>query len=121
MKIFVAHSSDFDFKNELYRPIRESKINNEHEFILPQENGEESTTKEIIKSCDLIVAEGSLPSTGLGVELGWANVFSIPIVCFHRRNKKISNSFNKLTENIIAYEDKDDLISKLARFLLTTK
>jgi len=33
MKIFVAHSSNFDFKNELYLPLRNSSLNNKHIFF----------------------------------------------------------------------------------------
>lgn len=34
MKIFVAHSSNFDFKNELYLPLRNSDLNNKHKIFL---------------------------------------------------------------------------------------
>ena len=117
MKIFVAHSSNYDFKNELYKPIRQSKLNDQYEFILPQENKPEPITKEIIKSCDLLLAEGSYPSTGQGIEIGWADVFGVPIVCFHLENKKISNSINKVTKKIITYKNPKDFVEKLERLL----
>ena len=83
MKIFIAHASSYDYKNELYLLIRKSYLNNEHEIILPIENGREVITKEMIKSCDLVIAEVSYPSTGMGIELGWADIFKIPIYCIY--------------------------------------
>lgn len=40
-------------------------------------------TKDIIKTCDLMIAEVSLPATGLGIELGWAKAFKVPILCMY--------------------------------------
>jgi len=117
MKIYVPHSSNFDFKNNLYRPIRESKLNEVHQFILPQENGKEVITKDLIKSCHLVVAEVSYPSTGQGIELGWADIFSVPIVCLYQKDKKYSSSLNYVTNDFIAYSDSKEMISKLEEFL----
>ncbi|VVA44216.1 conserved hypothetical protein [Candidatus Roizmanbacteria bacterium] len=117
MKIFVAHSSNFDFKNKLYIPLRKSELNKKHIIFLPQENGKKIITKEDIKNVDIIVAEVSYPSTGQGIELGWGNIFNIPIICAHREGSNFSNSLNKLTDKFIVYKDSDDLIKKLSSFL----
>ena len=37
-----------------------------------------------LSACDLIVAEVSAPSLGVGYELGWATALSKPILCLHR-------------------------------------
>jgi hypothetical protein len=37
MKIYICHSSSFDYKKERYEPIRRSELNNKYEFILPHE------------------------------------------------------------------------------------
>ena len=42
MKIFVTHSSDINVHEDLYKPIRESHFNFEHEIKLPQETGKET-------------------------------------------------------------------------------
>jgi hypothetical protein len=117
MNIIVTHSSGFDFKNELYKPIRESVLNSEHNFHLPQEKAEEGVTKELIKNADLVFAEVSYPSTGQGIELGWANILETPIVCFHQAGKKPSNSLKYVTKNLIEYSSGEDLIQKLTDFL----
>jgi len=114
MKIFVAHSSNFDFQNELYAPLRNSELNKKHEIILPQEGGQkESATKEIIQSCDVVVVEVSYPSTGSGIELGWADVFEKPIICIYKKGTKPSTALEKLKPTFISYKDSEDMIAKL--------
>jgi nucleoside 2-deoxyribosyltransferase len=37
-----------------------------------------------LASCDLVVAEVTTPSLGVGYELGWATALNKPILCLHR-------------------------------------
>ncbi len=71
MNIYVAHSREFDFKKDLYEPIRNSELNDLAEVILPHEQSEEPfNIKEGLKTVDYMIAEVSFPSIGLGIELG---------------------------------------------------
>jgi len=117
MKIFVAHSSNFDFRNELYLPLRNSELNKNHEIFLPQENGQEPVTQELIKNSNLIIAEISYPSTGQGIELGWADIYNIPIVCIYKNGAKTSRSLKKITDQFISYDNSNDMIEKLTSFI----
>ena len=117
MKIFVTHSSDFDFKNELYDPLRLSKLNTEHDIKLPQEQGKETITKDLIKEQDLIIAETSYPSTGSGIELGWADTFDVPIVSIYRKGSDSSSSVRYVTKDHIEYTNSEDLIDKLSSYI----
>lgn len=122
MKIYVCHSKNFDYKKELYEPIRNSSLNNLHEFIFPHENdGRFINSKEIIPSCDLIIAEVSYPSIGMGIELGWANKDDKRIICFYKKDLKISNSLKTIANDFIEYQDKSDLIQKLESILKNLK
>jgi len=38
MKIYLAHSTSFDFKNEFYKPLENSQLNLKHDFILPHKD-----------------------------------------------------------------------------------
>lgn len=40
MRIYVTHSSGFNYKNELYLPLRNSALNEKHEITLPHEHTE---------------------------------------------------------------------------------
>lgn len=117
MKIFVSHSTNYDFENELYAPLRESDLSNKNEIILPHENKQDAITKDLIKDCDLVVAEVSHPSTGQGIELGWADMFKVPIVCIHKEGTEPSHSLRKITNDFIAYKDKNDMIAKLFEYI----
>jgi nucleoside 2-deoxyribosyltransferase len=37
-----------------------------------------------LASCDLVVAEVTAPSLGVGYELGWATALKKPVLCLHR-------------------------------------
>ncbi len=114
MKIFVAHSSNIDFRNELYTPLRKSLLNKEHDIFLPQEKGYQEITKEILKEYNLLIAEVSRPSTGEGIELGWANMFGIPIIYIHKENTRPSSALGKLSTTFIAYKNTQDMINKIS-------
>jgi len=117
MKIYVIHSRNFDYKKELYEPIRNSEI--EHDFILPHEDSDKPfNSKDFLRDkCDLVIAEVSYCSIGLGIELGWANVFEVPILCVSRKGSKLSGSLKVLTKDFIEYSDSEELIVKLKKFL----
>ena len=119
MRIYVAHSRGFNFQEELYAPLRQSHLNQEHTITLPHEKSEESfNTKEAIRNkYDLLIAEVSYPSTGLGIELGWADSFNIPIIGVYKKNSKVSSSIKSLTKNLIEYSNPEELIQKIEDLL----
>lgn len=117
MKIYFGHSKDFDFKEELYRPIRESALNNEHEILFPHETNEFFNSKDRIKSSDLMIAEVSYPATGLGIELGWAEMLKTQVLCVYKKRYKISGSLKVVTKDFIEYESAKDLVEKLTKFI----
>ena len=124
MKIYISHSKELNFKEELYQPIRESQLNSEHEIILPHELYEEATnfvTRDIIKTCDVMIAEVSFAATGMGIELGFASAFERPIICIYKKGTQMSGSLKVITDNFIEYTNKEDLIQKLSEALKNEK
>lgn len=117
MKIYIAHSNDFDYKNRLYTPLRESGLNNEYEIFLPHENGRHEDSNEVMAGCDLVIAEVSVPSTGEGIELGRAEAAGIPILCISENGAKISSALQYITKNFLEYSDAEDMVRKLDSFL----
>lgn len=114
MKIYVSHARNFDFINELYNPLKEAKLS--VEFIFPHENGSSPfNSKELFEKhlCNYVLAEVSTPSTGQGIELGWADVFGVPIICFCKSGTTPAKSLNILTDKIMEYGDSLDLVNKL--------
>lgn len=113
MKIFVAHSSSFDFKTKLYAPLRASALNTEHEFLLPQEGEIEEITRDMIRDSDMLIAEVSVPSLGAGIEMGWADSFHHPVIAIYEKGSAPSFSIDNVVTERIEYDDPEDMISKL--------
>ncbi|MEK7617824.1 MAG: hypothetical protein AAB410_01645 [Patescibacteria group bacterium] len=106
MNIYISHSRDFDFKKELYDPLK--SLVSEHEFIFPHsESDTPFETKKLFESkvCKLVIAEVTYPSIGQGVELGWANLLKIPIIFIYKKGSKISNSLKLISSEFIEYEN----------------
>ena len=117
MKIFVAHSGELNFQDELYTPIRNSELNSRYDFFLPHENGREVNTKEEIRSSDLVVAEASYSSMGEGIELGWADMLGKKIICFHKESEQPSKWLKMISDTFIPYKNTEDLINLLGKEL----
>lgn len=118
--IYVSHTRDYDFKKQLYEPLRESGLNYKFNIILPHEKSDTPyNSKDLFKSRNFqcLLAEISYPSISLGIELGWADSCGIKIICLVKKGFKISNSLRVLTDKFIEYEDSTELIDKLENIL----
>ncbi|MBN1619068.1 hypothetical protein JW887_07070 [Candidatus Dojkabacteria bacterium] len=115
MKIYLAHSSIIDYKKELYAPIKKSALIKNHEFVFfcDNPNYKSQNSRKMIQSCDLLIAEMSECSTGMGIEIGWANMMNKPIIIIGK-NKKLKEGYMRTIANtIIIYSDTNDLIKQL--------
>jgi hypothetical protein len=119
MKIYVGHSKNINYEEELYKPIR--KIDTKHKFIFPHENNNNvKNSRDYYSNFDMFIAEVSMPATGLGIELGFAYDSNIPIFCIYKKNSKISSSLNCITNNFFEYETEEELI-KVIRSIIDSK
>ena len=117
MKIYISHSTNFDFKKDLYQPLKDSNLSKN--FIFPHEKSlKQNPLKKLFstKKCDLIIAEISLPSTGQGIELGWANMYKIPIICFHKKGSKYSIVGEVVKFGMIPVDKEKILIETLSKY-----
>lgn len=119
MKIYVGHSSSIDFRKELYRPLKRSDLSEKHEFVFPHEDsGEPFDSKKFLREeADLFIAEVSEASTGLGIELGWADLFEVPVLCVHREDAEVSSSLQAVDVDVRSYRRSDDIPVLIQRFL----
>ena len=117
-KVYVSHPTAFNYKDKLYVPLKDSKLNENYNFILPHENSNRLfDSKGILPTCDLILAEVSIPSTGQGIELGWANTKNIHIICIYKKGAKFSDSLKSVSKVFIEYETEENMIEKLIEYL----
>jgi hypothetical protein len=117
MRIYVAHSNNYDFKSELYSVLRRSELNNKYTILLPHETDVFINTKQIIMGSDVIVAEVSYPATGEGIELGWASDANKRIICVYKSGSKPSSSLKVVSDTFIEYASPTELIDKLLNVL----
>lgn len=119
MKLFICHSGDFDYVSKLYEPLRASLELRDHELYLPHEDGRNVKTKDVITSADVVIAEVSLPSTGQGIELGWADAASVPIIALYEAGSDYSKSTGYIAKQMSEYRDVDEMLQIITDYIAT--
>lgn len=118
MKIYISHSSKYDYINKIYNPIKKADLNKENIFFFPHDiKNKVINTKDIISKCDLVIAEVSLPATGQGIELGWADYSKTSILCIYEKGMEISTSLKFITNDFIEYENDKDMINAINNYI----
>ncbi len=123
MKIFISHSTKTNYEEELYIPLQNSELNGIHEFVFPhaaegeprqgRENGQEIVIKDVIRDCDLVLAECSNPTFEQGLELGWASGAYVTTICFYKAGTEVSSELQHVSESINEYTTVEDMIQKV--------
>ena len=102
MKVYLAHSSNCDYINKIYKPILAdpelSKI-----ITLPHMEKDYMHNRNYYEDFDLVIAEVSNPSTGMGIELGFFYDEKKPIYCLYQGD--YSKSIEVIAKKIIEYND----------------
>lgn len=73
-----------------------------------------------LKDSDVLVAETSVPSIGVGYELAAAELYKIPVIILHNNSKNQLSAMIEGTDyfnNIYYYDELDDAISYLKKEL----
>lgn len=114
MKILVVHASSFDYQTELYEPLKQSTVMQQHTVIYPHdEENIEIETNSHIPDTSLMIAEVSYPSTGAGIEIGLVQAAGIPTLFMYKAGTKPSGSLRFVKGKLIEYADSIDLVSKI--------
>ena len=71
-----------------------------------------------IDSCDLLIAELTTKSIGVGIEIGYAYAKNIPILYLHKEQAAYSTTASGSANYHITYSNEIDLIKKLHNLLL---
>ena len=66
-----------------------------------------------IDSCDLLIAELTTKSIGVGIEIGYAFANKIPIIYLYKKNTEYSTTASGSANHSIVYNNEADLIKKL--------
>ena len=117
MKIYVGHSTKYDYKNEIYKPLLDSILSKKVEFILPHNTDKTFNSKEVIENSNLFIAEISEPSLGLGIEIGRAEMKGKKILCMCNDKDKVPSSLKHVNMDVITYSDRNDMIRKIEEYV----
>ncbi len=119
MNIYVSHTrnAQYNFVQELYEPLEASNL---AKFIFPHATNKYINSKELFQKheCDLLLAECSYPATGQGIEIGWANILNVPIICAYKTGSDVSTSAKNISQYIIEYKASEELVEKLKNLLI---
>lgn len=66
----------------------ESEVGERERLLTPQDVYERDTAW--IRNCDALIAEVSVPSHGVGYEIGYALQMGKPVLCVYHRDRKVS-------------------------------
>ena len=119
MHIRIGHSTAFDFKTELYAPLRAMALPPDVVLSRPHETTDAGscTLSFFEDGCALFIAEVSYASTGLGMEIGYADLLGIPVVCIHRNDMKPSSSLQRVAKKFLAYDTAEELQEHVSALL----
>ena len=110
-KPYIPHIHTIKEVNQSIEDIHNPNLSLELREIVFRKN------LEIIKKSKLVVAEVSNPSTGTGVEIGFALFFKKPIVCLAKKGVDISSMVlgpvNSGLIDLIRYENLEEGLEKL--------
>lgn len=117
MKLYLAHSSNYDYQTELYAPMKQFFA--DHEVFYPHDlHNDGIKSKDVIPTCDAVIAEVSFPSTGEGIEIGWADAANIPIICLYKKGASVSSALRFISDTFVEYDSHEEMIEKLKSHLM---
>ena len=73
-----------------------------------------------INNCDVLIAEVSVPSHGVGYEIGYALQIGKPVLCIHQKERRVSKMITGNPTQAItvwAYSDVEEAVSQLRAYL----
>ena len=98
--------------------VQSDVMENERE-LTPQEVYERDV--DWVKNCDVLIAEVSTPSHGVGYEIGFALNIGKPVLCMHQKDHKVSKMITGNQDAALitqAYSTVEEAISLARAFMV---
>ncbi len=98
--------------------LAQSEVMEDERVVAPQDVYERDVNW--IRNCDALIAEVSVPSHGVGYEIGFALTIGKPVLCIHHKDRKVSKM---ITGNqnpalqVRSYSVLDEAVSHARSFL----
>lgn len=98
--------------------LAQSEVMEDERILAPQDVYERDVNW--INNCDVLIAEVSVPSHGVGYEIGYALQIGKPVLCIHQKERRVSKMITGNPNQAItvwAYSDVEEAISQLRAYL----
>lgn len=113
---FIHRSEYQDLYTKLKKFLHENREIELYSFVFEykgdiQDRTMMSADVEEMNNCDLIVAEVSYKSIGVGVEMGYFKAQNKKIIYLHKKDTEIENITNGIADYVIEYSKSEDIVS----------
>ena len=115
--VFVAHSKTFNYRDELYNPLKNSLLSKRMNFIFPYDENA-NYSENILPEYKYMIVEVSAPSIRLGMEIERARSNGIEIICIFKRGYNPELCLKEISKTLIQYDDTDDMLNKLDEYFI---
>ena len=98
--------------------LAQSEVMEDERILAPQDVYERDVNW--INNCDVLIAEVSVPSHGVGYEIGYALQIGKPVLCIHQKERRVSKMITGNPTQAItvwAYSDIEEAISQTRAYL----
>lgn len=98
--------------------LAQSEVMENERILVPRDVYERDVNW--IKNCDVLIAEVSVPSHGVGYEIGIALNIGKPVLCLYQKERKVSKMITGNPDSALTisdYSDTEEAISQARIFL----
>lgn len=89
----------------------------QYNFKPNQEKDMMETAFKEIDTCDVLIAELTTKSIGVGIEIGYAHAKKKPVIYLYKKNAEYSTTAAGSSTHVIAYENELDLNQSMENYL----
>lgn len=93
----------------------QSEVMEQERILVPQDVYERDVNW--IKNCDVLIAEVSVPSHGVGYEIGYALTIQKPVLCIHKKERKVSKMITGNPDQALTIQEYSTVEEAIAQTL----
>ncbi|MBK8419813.1 nucleoside 2-deoxyribosyltransferase [Candidatus Villigracilis saccharophilus] len=93
----------------------QSEVMEKERILVPQDVYERDVNW--IKNCDVLIAEVSVPSHGVGYEIGYALTIQKPVLCIHKKERRVSKMITGNPDQALTIQEYSTVEEAIAQTL----
>ena len=93
----------------------QSEVMEQERILVPQDVYERDVNW--IKNCDVLIAEVSVPSHGVGYEIGYALAIQKPVLCIHKKERRLSKMITGNPDQALTIQEYSTVEEAIAQTL----